>query len=229
VSAARTAALTARMIGSDALRDRDLQLESARLRYESRKDDTDYRDDYLFYLLRAGQYDRFDVEIAALRKADPQDKDLKRAQLQSLIRRRDPAGIERFVREESWQPSASEYNSMAWISLFGTAVSDQALEYARKAVNLTKSGDRNALHTLASLYAATGRYEDARSLMEKCLELTFDGEPENEDWYVFGMIAEGYGFPVSARAAYEKVNPPTYPERLSTWELAQKRLAGLPK
>ncbi len=65
--------------------------------------------------------------------------------------------------------------------------------------------------------------------MDKCLDLTMDGEPEDEDWYVFGRIAEGYGFSASARASYLKVQQSTFPDRISTWELAQKRLAGLPK
>lgn len=225
----RTAALLARRIGSADLDDYRLELESAEKLYRFRNDDTEYRDDYLHALLVAAEFDRFDAELAALRRADPQDKDLKRMQLLSYAKRRDLAGAERFIREESWQPSAFEYNSLAWMSLFEPAVSAQALEYARKAVNLTQSANRAVLHTLAALYAATGRYEDARSLMDRCLELTIDGEPENEDWYVFGRIAEGYGFPDSARDAYRKVLPPTSPDRLSTWELAQRRLAGLPE
>ncbi len=226
---ARTAALVARRIGSSDLDDYRLELESAAKLYEFRKEDADYRDDYLHALLIAAEYDRFDTELAGLRKADPQDKDLKRLQLRSLLWRLDIAGAERFIREEKWQPSASEYNSLAWTSLFQPSVSDQALEYARKAVNLTKSGERAILHTLAALYAATGRFEDARAQMDRCLELTIDGEPENEDWYVFGRIAEGYGFPVSARSAYLKVLPSAFPDPTSTWELAQKRLAELPK
>jgi len=221
--------LLARRIGASELDDYQLVLESTAKLYEFKKDDTDYRDDYLNALLVAGAPGRFDAELAALRKSDPQDKELKRLRLKSLIQRRDAAGIERFIREENWQPTATECNNIAWNSLFDTAVSDQALEYARKAVNLTKAGDRYALHTLAALYAETGRYEDARGLMDKCLELTMDGEPEDVDWYVFGRIAEGYGFPVSARGAYLKVLPPDYPDPVSTWELAQKRLAGLPK
>jgi hypothetical protein len=226
---ARAAALLARRLGASDLDDYQLELESTAKLYEFKKDDTDYRNDYLHALLMAAEFDRFDAELAALRKTDPQDKDLKRLQLRSLTWQRDMAGAERFIRAENWQPSASEYNSLAWVSLFEPAVSDQALEYARKAVNLTKSGDRAILHTLAALYAATVRYEDARALMDRCLELTMDGEPQDEDWYVFGRIAEGYGFPVSARSAYLKVQPPTFPDRLSTWELAQRRLAGLPK
>jgi hypothetical protein len=226
---ARTAALLARRIGSAELDDYRLELESAAKLYEFRKDDTDYRDDYLTALLTSADYDRFDAELVALRKADPQDKDLKRLQLRSLLWRRDLAGAERFIREENWQPSASEYNSLAWVSLFEPAVRDQDMEYARKAVNLTKSGDRAILHTLAALYAATGRFEDARAQMDRCLELTIDGEPENEDWFVFGRIAEGYGFPVSARSAYLKVLPSAFPDPISTWELARRRLAELPK
>jgi tetratricopeptide (TPR) repeat protein len=227
--AVRTAALLARWLGAGALGDWRLGLESAAKLYESRPGDTDYRDYYLDALITAAEFDRFDTVIAALRAVDPQDKGLKRMQLQSLISRRDPAAIERFLREQAWQPDASEYNAIAWLGLFGPVVGDQALEYARKSVNLTKSENRAALHTLAALYAATGRYEDARELMEKCLALTVDGEPRDYDWYVFGMIAEGYGFPASARTAYQKVAAPTSPDRLSTWELAQKRLAGLPK
>ena len=227
--AARSAALLARRLGAGALGDWRLELESTAKLYEHRRDNTDYRDDYLGTLLMAAEFDRFDTEITALRAADPKDKGLKRLQLRSLIDRRDPARIEQFLRGEGWQPDASEYNSLAWVGLFGPAVSDQALEYARKSVNLTKSENRAALHTLAALYAVTGRYEDARELMEKCLALTVDGQPRDYDWYVFGLIAEGYGFPASARVAYLKVEPPTFPDRLSTWELAQKRLAGLPK
>jgi len=94
-------------------------------------------------------------------------------------------------------------------------------------VTMSNSQERAILHTMAALYAQTGRYEDARKLMQKCLEMGGDSTPNNEDWFVFGRIAEGYGFLQSARQSYEKVEKPVNGEPNSTWELARRRLAVL--
>jgi tetratricopeptide (TPR) repeat protein len=182
---------------------------------------------YIDALYKTHNWERMEMVLNERVKSATQREYAQTMLLSLAIARRDSARIQGLLQEPGLRLSAYDYNKLAWLALFQPALGDQALEYARKAVTMSNSQERAILHTMAALYAQTGRYEDARKLMQKCLEMSGDSIPKNEDWFVFGRIAEGYGFLQSARKSYEKVEKPANGEPNSTWELARRRLAAL--
>jgi len=125
------------------------------------------------------------------------------------------------------------YNNLAWYALFGKDLSAAALEepvkWAERAASQANYKDRYSCNTLAALYAEVGRGSDARAMALRAVELSPGSEPDDAYWYVFGRIAEGWGLPEAARAAYGKIQPPKDPPPTdSPAVLARRRLAGLP-
>ncbi len=126
---------------------------------------------------------------------------------------------------------APDLNNLAWLALFRGGVSEAAIERAQRAVMLTRQGSAADLHTLAALYAETGKTAEARELILKEMQMNGSEEPRPEDWYVFGRIAEQYGVREAALLDYARVTPPDPDADVlqSTYALAQKRLAALKK
>jgi tetratricopeptide (TPR) repeat protein len=131
--------------------------------------------------------------------------------------------------QDEGKAEASDYNSLAWLSLFDGPVDDDAVHAAQQANLLTKSENFSILHTLACLYAATGKSEQARQTLMQGMEADSMEEPNSAAWYAFGSIYEQYGLKDAAIAAYRRVDPPE--EELSrsedTYLLAQKRITSL--
>jgi len=124
---------------------------------------------------------------------------------------------------------AGDLNNVAWNAIFLGPVTDQVIEDARRAVDLTRESSSASLHTLATLYAEAGKTTEARELLFKAIEARGSDEPNENDWYVLGRIAEDYDERPAASAAYHRVTKPEDAAEIgqSTWLLAQKRLAGL--
>ncbi|OLC55806.1 MAG: hypothetical protein AUH92_01350 [Acidobacteria bacterium 13_1_40CM_4_69_4] len=126
---------------------------------------------------------------------------------------------------------ATDLNNLAWLALFRGGVTDKAIDQVQRAVVLTRQGNAPSLHTLAALYAEVGKTAEARELILKEMQMNGSDEPQPNDWYVFGRIAEQYGVRDAAISDYMKVTPPESDEDIlqSTYALAQKRLAALKK
>ncbi len=102
------------------------------------------------------------------------------------------------------------------------------LEDARRAASLSDNRDPSTLHTLATIYAETGRATEARELLLKLLELRSQDDADGGIHYLSGRIAEDYGLLDAARRAYGKIEPASGDlQRGSVYELAQRRLVGL--
>lgn len=121
-----------------------------------------------------------------------------------------------------------DFNNRAWLALFrkDQTLVDQAFLWAQAAVKRTDGRDSSyaALHTMATLFAQNEMPAEAYQTISKAID-PFD-EPRSEDWFVFGRIAETYGFPDSARTAYQRVidgEETTSP--ISTAVLARQRLS----
>jgi hypothetical protein len=120
------------------------------------------------------------------------------------------------------------YNSLAWSALFRGQVGERDVERAQRAASLQGYKSSATLHTLAALYAEVGKTAEAYQVILQALELK-GGKPAPHDWYLFGRLAEDYDLPDAARAYYAKVAPDENDrtDPISTWALAQRRLAGL--
>jgi tetratricopeptide (TPR) repeat protein len=164
-------------------------------------------------------------------KRSPGDRLALRALFQIAASERRYNDADRYGRELVGKGGAVavDLNNLAWNALFAGTISDAAIEDARRAVDMTHESSSASLHTLAALYADVGKTTEARELLFKAIEARGTDEPDEDDWYVLGRIAENYGERAAAVAAYRRVTRPKAEAEIgqSTWLLAQKRLSGL--
>ncbi|MCP4655517.1 MAG: DUF3857 domain-containing protein [bacterium] len=184
-------------------------------------------------LITTGRWEELDRVAGERLRALPDDPDALRYLAQSALwHRQADRVVELFERlRELDKLEAQDYNLWAWLLLFQDPVPEEALALAQRGVTLSGYRQRAILHTLASLFVELGRPTEAYQAIVQSLELNDDPVPDSDDWYVFGRIAEEYGFAELAREYYRKVKKPEEPDEevYSAFELAQKRLKGLPK
>ena len=130
---------------------------------------------------------------------------------------------------DSGRATASDYNQYAWTSLLTQPVSEQAVEAARMAYDETQGRSVAINHTLACVYAASGKPREARDLLLKGMEQVGIEKPDDQAWYGFGLVAEAYGDAESARDYYAHVEKPKKGviQASSVYALSQARLAAL--
>jgi tetratricopeptide (TPR) repeat protein/transglutaminase-like putative cysteine protease len=168
-------------------------------------------------------------ERTALLRAHPDSHFARVLLRKELLEDGDFAGAEPLARRQIAEGRgnvADAYNDLAWAAAFAPAVTEQALDDGRRAVSMSNERVRPCLHTLATLYAQSGRPDEAMQLLVKSVEVT-GKRPEDDDWYVVGRAAEEYGLTDEARRLYRLVEKPKRPSATSTWHLAQRRLAAL--
>lgn len=126
------------------------------------------------------------------------------------------------------QENAELLNGLAWDALFTGKVTDDDVATAVKATQLQKDAP-DILHTLACLYAETGKTKEAHDLLLRAMDDWNLDEPNDEVWYVLGRIAEQYGERDIAIADYRKMKKPKKMIAVptSTWRLAQMRLTAM--
>lgn len=160
----------------------------------------------------------------------PKDDDALRALAGAAMNKGDYATCDKYYRQviEELRPNSGDYNNIAWNALLSGANLNRALDEARQAMQLPGAGPA-LLHTLASLYAETGKSLEAREALMQSMDDAGRDEPADHDWYVLGRIAENYGATDAALAAYKRVEKPKN-EALaaSTYVLAARRLKALP-
>jgi transglutaminase-like putative cysteine protease/tetratricopeptide (TPR) repeat protein len=130
---------------------------------------------------------------------------------------------------DSGRASASDYNQYAWTALLTQPVDERAVDAARMAYDETQGKSFAIAHTLACVYAATGKPREARDLLLKGMEMVGIDRPDNSAWYGFGLVAEAYGDIESARDYYAKVEKPKKGMIVpsSVYALTQARLTAL--
>src|SRR5204863_2769104 len=111
--------------------------------------------------------------------------------------------------------NSGDYNNAAWNALFVEKDLGRALEDARRATSLPGGSTPAALHTLATLYAETGKTIEARDALLKSMDDAGREDPAPHDWYVLGRIAEDYGATDAAIAAYKRVEKPQAQDSLN--------------
>ena len=168
--------------------------------------------------------------VAARRALYPGDPAATRAELGAVLRDGDVAEALRLERAvvAAGRPEAADHNNLAWAMAFQPEVDAEALEQARRAVELTRDREAAYLHTLATVHALRGEAPEALQVLRRAVEqASVSNLPAPHDWLVVGLIAERYGLPEVAVAAYRRVTPPTEPDGLSSHVLAERRLKAL--
>ncbi len=123
---------------------------------------------------------------------------------------------------------ASLLNSMAWFALYTGKVDQADVATATKATQMDQNSPA-ILHTLACVYAETGKTKEAHDLLLRAMdELNLD-EPDDDYWYAFGRIAEQYGERDVAISDYRKLEKPKEEMLIptSSYQLAQNRLKAM--
>lgn len=123
---------------------------------------------------------------------------------------------------------AEVFNEIAWYALFTGKVEDADIDAAIKSTQLA-TDNPHILHTLACLYAVTGKAKEAHDLLVRSMDDLNLDEPNDDYWYALGLIAEQYGERDIAIADYRKLKKPTYVLAIptSSYRLAQTRLKAL--
>ena len=144
---------------------------------------------------------------------------------------KDLAGYQRYYKAatESSKAGPSDFNNLAWITVFTGDPDGQGLRNAQRAVDLSQHEDPSSLHTLATIYAEAGKTAEARQTILQAFELDESGPASGAMWSVVGRISEQYGETRAAEDFYARVQPPEPPEspNYSAFSLAQKHLASL--
>jgi tetratricopeptide (TPR) repeat protein len=130
---------------------------------------------------------------------------------------------------DSGRATAADYNQFAWTSLLMQPVSESAVEAARLAYDESQGRSFAINHTLACVYAASGKPREARDLLLKGMEQVGIDRPDDPAWYGFGLVAEAYGDAESARDYYTHVQKPSKGviQASSIYALSQARLRAL--
>ncbi|HYJ40139.1 MAG TPA: DUF3857 domain-containing protein [Steroidobacteraceae bacterium] len=182
-------------------------------------------------MIQLGQWDAVE-KVARERLARLPDDSLAR---EILVRRAEARGEFRTISGimqpliDSGRATASDYNQYAWTALLTQPVDERAVDAARMAYDETQGKSYAIAHTLACVYAATGKPREARDLLLKGMEMVGIDRPDNSAWYGFGLVAEAYGDTESARDYYAKVVKPKKGmiEPSSVYALSQARLTAL--
>ena len=175
-----------------------------------------------------------EVEAAAeerLRRK-PDDVAALRVLQMNEMHQGDGAAAQKYARRlvEIGKAEAGDLNDLAWAALVEGKVTDKALQNALLAVTPPNTPAAGSLHTLAALYAESGKASEARDVLLQSLKLRGADEPEPDDWYVIGRLAEHYGARGAAITAYRKSKPEEdadLPD--SSYQLALRRLRALEK
>ncbi|MGH9419249.1 MAG: tetratricopeptide repeat protein, partial [Thermoanaerobaculia bacterium] len=159
----------------------------------------------------------------------PKDDEALRALSSNAANARDYASAAKYAERivDELTPTQNDYNNAAWFELFVGNVT-HAMENARRATAEESQTSAAALHTLATLYAETGKNIEARDALLRTLDKSRRDQPDSSDWYVLGRMAENYGVRDAALAAYKRVVKKEG-DGASVWELAQRRLAAMGK
>ena len=176
---------------------------------------------------------RYDDAIAA---ADQRlkllegDADAIRMKMQIEANRGNPAAAIALGRKlvDMGKGDAEVWNEIAWFALFTGKTGDADIAAAIKATQLA-TDNPHILHTLACLYADTGKTKEAREVLLRSMDDLNLDEPNDDYWYAFGRIAEQYGERDIATADYKKLKVPKEPLAMATssYVLAQARLKAM--
>ncbi|HEY6177522.1 MAG TPA: hypothetical protein VIX73_23860, partial [Kofleriaceae bacterium] len=120
----------------------------------------------------------------------------------------------------------ADLNTVAWYRLTIGNDLPLALDLARRAVAQLRDA-AYATSTLAAIDAESGELDHAIEDLGKSIAQRYATEPNAADWYVIGRLYEQLGLVDDATAAYRRVTREYGLSLLTSYDLAQKRLAAM--
>jgi tetratricopeptide (TPR) repeat protein len=181
-------------------------------------------------LMALGRYDEAIALAGERLKLLDGDTDALRMKMETEANCGDFAAARAVARKlvDQGKEDAEVLNEIAWFALFTGKVEDADIAAAIKSTQLA-SDNPHILHTLASLYADTGKAKEARDLLLRSMDDLNLDQPDDDYWYAFGRIAEQYGEREIAIADYRKLQKPKQILAVptSSYRLAQMRLKAL--
>lgn len=130
---------------------------------------------------------------------------------------------------DSGRATTNDYNALAWLDLMAGKATQATLELANKGVLLGDVEASGLIHTTAAVEAELGKETEARGAILQRMKINGSQEPDDDDWYVFGRIAEQYGLTTDAAVYYRKLEKPSNELMIpsSSYGLAQRRLRAM--
>jgi tetratricopeptide (TPR) repeat protein len=126
------------------------------------------------------------------------------------------------------QANADQLNAYAWQALLADEIDDSAIEAAENAFKQQSRRDFASGHTLACVYAASGRIAESRKVLLEMSEQMPDFNVQSGDvWLIRGLMAEELGRTKLAAEAYRLADEPTWPDPSSSFAVAAARLSQL--
>ncbi|WP_194862975.1 DUF3857 domain-containing protein [Myxococcus sp. AB036A] len=154
----------------------------------------------------------------------------------------DPLGMETLlvaaVNEQHWDDvgrtgkqlvdqgaaSAEAYRTLAWAALLRGRVTADDVQWAQRAVRMSRVDELETLSLLATLLVETGKLEEARKLMDSALAQHTPAELTPGMLYARARLAEAFGLPDAAQALYRAMPGPNDSDARSFQKLAKSRM-----
>jgi Flp pilus assembly protein TadD len=176
---------------------------------------------------------RFDEALAladARLKLLDGDSDAMQAKVQIEANRANYVIARKWIQKliDQGKGNAGLLNSMAWFALYTGKVDQADVATAVKAAQMDQNSPA-ILHTLACVYAETGKTKEAHDLLLRAMDDLNLDEPDDDYWYAFGRIAEQYGERDVAISDYAKLTKPKNAIAIptSSYQLAQNRTKAM--
>lgn len=200
-------------------------VEVMRALHETRPNDLNLWSQYLHARLRKKSYDGVDEELARVQTLD--EEYAFGFTLRFDVARHNWDALREHVRERTARNkiTAEALNNVAWQLWVEGEQLSLALEYAEASIR--QDENHSNLHTIATIYAELGRFDDAARELTKAVDRNQNKQHGPWDLYTLGRVAEGLGFPDSARYAYSQIERPLEPTG-TPWEAASARTSRLP-
>jgi hypothetical protein len=130
---------------------------------------------------------------------------------------------------DSGRGESLDYNQLAWAALMAGKVTTATLELANRGMLVGNNDATGLMHTLAAVDAELDKPAEARATLLQRITALGEDEPDDNDWYVFGRIAECYGLSQEAASMYRRLERPKNELAIlaSSYALAQKRLKAI--
>ncbi len=153
----------------------------------------------------------------------------------------DPLGMETLlvaaVNERDWDDvgrtgkrlislgaaSAEAYRTLTWAALLRGRVTTEEVQWAQRAVRMSRGDDLDTLALLATVLVETGKLEEARKLMDRALAQHALAELTPGILYVRARLAESFGLSDAAQALYRAMPGPSDSDARSFQSLAKLR------